>query len=250
MDTSPSSNSSHRLLIALVVVSLLASLGTMGLFVREQNRSASAQRELLTTLASLRSTPPPSSPTMNGQPASATAPAPTKPSIPVATPPTTQQTRITTVNNCTKNGQVARTYTGLCFDYPSGWVLASYNNEFTPQQKDLRITSEAGRLFSAESSGGPGEPGVKYFQNGYQLNIMAVRTGATEEVLGSKVEGYGFLYRPAQPCQEVGCPTERYFFRYGDRGTIFQIDVNYKGVTATEARGYLDTILKSLNEGP
>lgn len=237
MNGSSPSNSSHGLLIALVIVSLLASLGTMALVVREHNRSASVQRELLTTLASLRSSPPPSSP-MNGQPVSATTPT-----------PTIQQARITTVNNCTKNGQVAGTYTGLCFDYPSGWVLASYNNEFMPQQKDLRITSEPGRLFSAESSGGPGEPGVKYFQNGYQLNIMAVKTGPTEELLGSKVEGSGFLYRPAQPCQEVGCPTERYFFRYGDLGTVFEIDVNYRGVTTTEARSYLDIILKSLSEG-
>ncbi len=238
MDTSPSLNGSRGFFIALVTISLLVSFSAMAFVIREQNRSANMQRELLTTLASLRSTPPSSSTDMNGQPSPATPP-----------PPTTQPSNIVTVNNCAKNGQVTGTYTGICFDYPSGWVLASYNNELMPQQKDLRITSEPGRLFSAERSGGPGQPGVTYFQNGYQLNIMAVKTGPTEELLGSKVEGYGFLYRPAQPCQEVGCPTEQYFFRYGDLGTVFEIDVHYRGVPTTEARRYLDTILKSLSEG-
>lgn len=226
-------NKIQNIFIALIVTSLLALGG--GMYVMSQRLSSVAMmvKSLERELALSNSVP-----------------APIQPSIPVTAPPTIQQTTIATVNNCMQNSQEVGAYIGLCFDYPSGWVLASYANEFTPQQKDLRITSEPGRLFSAESSGGPGEPGVTYFQNGYQLNIMAVRLGAIDELLGTKVKGYSFLYHPAQPCQEVGCPTERYFFRPGDLGTIFEVDVNYKGVTATEARSYLDTILKSLSEGP
>ncbi len=56
MDTSPSTGS-HSALIALVSLSLVLSLGAMGLLIRQQNQANRLQRELISTLVGLRVSP-------------------------------------------------------------------------------------------------------------------------------------------------------------------------------------------------
>lgn len=154
--------------------------------------------------------------------------------------------KIALLNNCKTPSSA---YIGVCFDYPKDWVIASFDDEFMDGQKNLLITSSPGRLLSAESSGGPGMPGVQYFQDGYQITMHEIKLGGPDEVLGPKLSDYTNLYGTKDVCNEVGCPNEQYYFY--DRGydRVFEIMINYT-VAPSEARPFVDTILRSLELGP
>ena len=167
----------------------------------------------------------------------------------VAAPNQPNQNKIALLNSCLTGGAG---YSSLCFDYPSDWFLTSDEDEFMPQNKNVFITSSPGRLLSAESTGGPGQPGVTYFNDGYQMSIQPITLGEPEDYIGPRAAGYTFLYQPLEACNEVGCPNERYFYFYSgpelSYKLIYEIDVNYNGVPSTEIRSNVDTVLRSLSK--
>ena len=140
----------------------------------------------------------------------------------------------------------AYTFGLLNLEHPAGWYVETYEDEFRSGQTDLVLTSSQGRLLNAESSGGPGMPGVKYFQTGYQINIVPVTLGEPEDYVGTKVEGYSNLYMPLEPCDGAGCPTVRYYLYLATKG-LFEINVVHAGVSAQDAKEIVDVFLKSLN---
>lgn len=227
----------QNLLLALLAVCVIAVgslVYTQSATLEQQAMSLQGINQRLTALQLKAQTTLPTAAT----PATAT---------PAVAPAVQPPQKIALLNSC-KTAPSA--YIGLCYDYPSSWILTGYKTEMD-QRPAVRITSEPGRLFTAESTGGPGTPGVTYFQKGYQINIEAITTGSASDYLGKKVPGTMYLFEPVQLCNEVGCPAERYYANDLSRNSpFFEIDVNYDGVPTAEARANIDTILKSIDIGP
>ncbi len=208
MNASPSSSGSQGVLIALVAVSLIASLGTMGLLVRQQNQSANAQRELLTTLAALRSAPAPSTATANVQPSQVAAPANEKPpvtnSVGQVAPPSQ------------KDDWLTATYDGVSISYPK--TLSATNNEDVLAyygQNDLRISSSPDR-----------KHGIDFRDlKGYDLIMRKVddqlyannRKESTVNPLVSSI---------VEMCDGEACPDAQYIFI--KNGKRYLIEVRYR----------------------
>lgn len=133
------------------------------------------------------------------------------------------QKKIATLNSCKTAGEA---YVGLCFDYPSGWILQAYQDEFQPENKDLKITSSPGYLFGNKNSGGPSIGGLTTFNKGYEINIGPITLGEPSNLLGEKVPGYPGLYKlKKEDCDATtqatdGCPM-LYYYRSGDFGSIW-----------------------------
>ncbi len=207
MNTSPSANNSHGVLIALVVISLLASLGTMGLLVREQNQSANVQRELLTTLAALRSIQTPPSPATNSQPSRATAPVNTM-------PPVTDSARQIAPPSQNDDWAVM-THDGVSISYPKSLSATTYEDEFTSGQRNLRISSSASRKVGIDS---------RNFQ-GYELVMRRIddqqySDNRKESTVNPRVSSI------VEMCDGETCPDAQYIFI--KNGKRYLIEVLYQ----------------------
>lgn len=142
MNNGQPANPSHKLLVALVSVSALLSLGTMGLFIQEQGRSTRAEQELIATLAALRTNSPASPSVTNGlQPAvipPVDAMRPITDPVPQVAPPS-------------KDDWAVIVHEGVSISYPKNLTATTYEDEFTSGQRVLRISSSASRKVGVDS---------------------------------------------------------------------------------------------------
>lgn len=195
METSPSTNNSQGILIALVVISLLASLATMGFLVRERNQNASVQRELLTTLAALRSAPTPDT---------------QAPSAPVNTPPPAANPGRQPVPPSQNDDWMVTVHEGVSISYPKNLSVTTYEDEFFSGQRNLRISSSATRRVGIDSTN---------FQ-GYELVMRKIDAQQfldhrKETTLNPNVSSIVEL------CDGETCPDAQYLFtKNGERYLI------------------------------
>lgn len=95
----------------------------------------------------------------------------------------------------------------LKFNYPQGWSVATFEDEFVEGQTNLRLTSSPGEL---RLGGGPGTAGVLYFYEGVQIEIKKFAAGQASEKLVAT--DYPNIQKVDEECEEVGCPTALYVF--------------------------------------
>lgn len=208
MNESSSSNSSQSALIALVIISLVISLGTMGFLIQQQNRSADIQQELLATLTALR-TPPLSSPDIiNGQPPQEIPPlngAPSATNSAGQVPPQSSQ----------NDDWTTVTHDGITISYPKNLSVTTYEDEFVSGQRDLRISSSATRKIGIDS---------RNFQ-GYEIILRQIddrqySDNRKESTVNPRVSSI------VEKCDGETCPSAQYVFI--KNGKRYLIEVLYQ----------------------
>ncbi len=207
MNESPSASNSNGVLIALVVVSLIISLGALGLVVQGQNQARDAQRELVNALVMARTTSPTPSPMPAGQapqvPAPGNAMAPVaEPARPVAPAPQAEE-------------WASMTYEGVTISYPKNLSATTYEDEFASGQRNLRISSSASRRIGIDSRG---------FQ-GYELVMRRIddrqyADSRKENTVNPRVSSI------VEMCDGETCPDMQYIFIKD--GKRYLIEVLYK----------------------
>lgn len=208
METSPSTNNSQGILIALVVLSLLTSLATMGFLVRERNQNATVQRELLTTLAALRSAPTPDA---------------QAPSAPVNTPPPAANPGFQPAPSSQNDEWMVTVHEGVSISYPKNLLVTTYEDEFFSGQRNLRISSSITRRVGIDSTN---------FQ-GYELVMRKIddqqfADHSKESTLNPNV------FSIIELCDGETCPDGQYIFtKNGERyliQTLYQMRPYQAGI--------------------
>ncbi|MBP6945263.1 hypothetical protein KBD61_05000 [Patescibacteria group bacterium] len=207
MNETPSASNSNGVLIALVVVSLIISLGALGLVVQGQSQARDAQRELVNALVMARTTSPTPSPMPVGQ--APQVPAPVNVMAPVAEPvrpaaPTPQAEEWATM-----------TYDGVTISYPKNLSATTYEDEFASGQRNLRVSSSASRRVGIDSRG---------FQ-GYELVMRRIddrqyADSRKENTVNPRVSSI------VEMCDGETCPDAQYIFIKD--GKRYLIEVLYK----------------------
>jgi hypothetical protein len=129
----------------------------------------------------------------------------------------------------------------LNFSYPQDWFVALYDDDFVAGQKNIRLTSSQGSLINTGSSGGPGLPGVQYFEEGFHVEMKKLadaQIGFTKK-LPTK---YKNIVKNGDECEDAGCPNEEYLFTT-DSGS-YLLTFQYTG--EKDYSSYVDKILSSL----
>lgn len=203
MDTSSSSNTSQGVLTALVLVSLLTSLGIVVFLVKEQNRSASMQQEMLATLTALRATP--AAPVTNQPPAVMTPPATTKPPVADPAQPVVPQPEdwATTI------------FDGVSISFPKNLSATTYEDEFFGGQRNLRISSSPTRKIGINSTGFKGYELVMR-----QIDDKQYTTARKESTVNPHVSSF------IEMCDGETCPDAQYIFT--KNGKRYLIEVLYQ----------------------
>lgn len=138
---------------------------------------------------------------------------------------------------------ISYTAANLKFAYPDNWIVAPYPDDFVQGQQNLRLTSSPGQLLAAHSSGGPGTPGVTYFEKGFEIEMRKLAAG--QDFGKMAPTPYTHIQKVVEVCEEAGCPDAEYLY-FGKENT-YAIIVNYiddKNV----AHSIIDTFLASLHE--
>ncbi len=207
MNETPSASNSNGVLIALVVVSLIISLGALGLVVQGQSQARDAQRELVNALVMARTTSPTPSPMPVGQ--APQVPAPGNAMAPVAEP----------VRPATPMPQAEEwatmTYDGVTISYPKNLSATTYEDEFASGQRNLRVSSSASRRVGIDSRG---------FQ-GYELVMRRIddrqyADSRKENTVNPRVSSI------VEMCDGETCPDAQYIFIKD--GKRYLIEVLYK----------------------
>lgn len=216
----PTPSSSHAVLITLISISLLASLGTMGLIVRGQNRADLSQQQLVSALVLLRSNVPsvPSTPTVQ-EPS-------TIPQANTATSVTSglaQQSAL--MPPADEWGTIV--HDGVSISYPTNLSVTTYPDEFTGGQTNLRISSSAVRKLGVDSTS----------FRGYELIIRQVDdkqydVNRKEGTINPRVSSI------VEMCDGSTCPDAQYIFvKNGKRYLIealYQMSPYEAGVNLNE----------------
>ena len=121
--------------------------------------------------------------------------------------------------------------TGLCFDYPKGWIVTLYNDQFTSGQKNLQIEDSS---------------------TGIRVTIEKLQADQSG-MKGPRVSGYGYLYELGEMCSGEECPMDQYYLQYGDNADAFAIRAFYKvanyNAEVPVIKSYINTILSSFENG-
>jgi hypothetical protein len=122
--------------------------------------------------------------------------------------------------------------TGLCFNYPKGWVITHYDDQFTSGQKNLQIEDSV---------------------TGVRMTIEKLQVGQAG-MKGPRIDEFGHMYELGEMCDGSTCPMNEYYFQYGENENSFAIRTYYEVSDYNKEvpiiKSYLKTILSSLETGP
>jgi hypothetical protein len=96
----------------------------------------------------------------------------------------------------------------VAFSYPKGWYVAVWPDSFVENQQNLRLTSALGEL---RIGGGPGMPGVIYFEKGYQLTLKEIHANQYTELTTTRTVNRKVM-KLVITCDDAGCTDEQYVF--------------------------------------